>query len=338
MTFAELVQESEMYEYSNEYYELVKECAEITVMEQFIKSQKFIAENKKIVESVSKTSGADFFTESVSADNIAMLEATVKNKGNKVGDFIWKKLVLLWDALRKMVTNIWNKISGQEQTKLRAKFIEYINMHSDDSQLFAKKAINIASKYDVTCSSEARKYQILDSRAISSLNDKEIIYLNSALRDDFFSIEGKFIPLTELTSLVNKLIFAENVNNLVSVSALFDRLKDGNELIIPIKEKDMTKIIKDMNKLKDEIDKALLKKTENYYSGDSVSEFYSKFQYLSTEIFKYITNDINGLRNAAMFRSEVLKNFNSIINGNNKFDKKAATNTATNDYFDDEDE
>ncbi len=331
MTFAELVQESSMYEYSREYYELVKECAEITVMEQFVKSQKFIAENPKIVESVSKISDTNFFTESVSTDNIAMIESTISEKAKKAKDFILGKLSQLWNALTKMAASVWSKISGQDQAALRTKFINFINDNAFEVESFAKKAINIASKYDVICSSESKKNELIISKITANLDDKELIYLNSALTNDSFNIEGKYIPLEDLTKLVGDLLNSKNSDQLAAVSTLLNQVKNKNTLSIPINKKESDRIIKDMNKMKDDIDKALINKTEDYHAANSEAEFYSKFQYLTTEIFKYITNDINGLRNAAMFRSDVLKNFNAIVSGNDKFDKKMNAEVSSNE-------
>ena len=42
MTFRDFIYECENYEYSNEYYEILKESSEVLLMENYIDNQKYL--------------------------------------------------------------------------------------------------------------------------------------------------------------------------------------------------------------------------------------------------------------------------------------------------------
>ena len=84
MTFGEFVREVELYEYSQENYDLVKECAELQVIGRYIDNQKFIAENAAFVESAGSVYGDGYFMESVSENDIQALEESFKTKAGNI--------------------------------------------------------------------------------------------------------------------------------------------------------------------------------------------------------------------------------------------------------------
>lgn len=95
MTFGDFIMEASMYEHSDEYFQLSKDCMELSLTEQYIDNQiarqNYLAENGK-----EGCFSEGYFTEEVSEDTMKELFEKVETKKQNIFNRIWtgiKKLV-----------------------------------------------------------------------------------------------------------------------------------------------------------------------------------------------------------------------------------------------------
>ena len=76
MTVGQFLKECSNYEYSKERYDLMKECSELELMEQFISDQKYMKENAM---------NDDYYSESVDDESLVAIQRKdndIKKKNN----------------------------------------------------------------------------------------------------------------------------------------------------------------------------------------------------------------------------------------------------------------
>lgn len=111
MTFKDVILEASMYDHSNEYFELCKECSEVELTEKLIEDQKFMQENASLLEGTEIS--PNFFTEAAEEPIItALMEKTEKKKKG-----ILSRLSSGIKNLIKRFANFLLKISGSEKKK-----------------------------------------------------------------------------------------------------------------------------------------------------------------------------------------------------------------------------
>lgn len=109
-TFADFVREASLYEYSQENYNLIKECAELQVYGRFIENQRFAESYGGIVESINSSYvDGNFFMEGVDVSSIEAMEQAFAEKAGNIMNTIkngWKKLV---ETIHSFFVKIMNK-------------------------------------------------------------------------------------------------------------------------------------------------------------------------------------------------------------------------------------
>ena len=84
-TLGQFIEECELFEYSKEYYELVKECSELALMERYIENQEFITE---CVDTSVYTEG--YFMEADSEESNTTVKKSFGEKAKDLGNKIIK--------------------------------------------------------------------------------------------------------------------------------------------------------------------------------------------------------------------------------------------------------
>lgn len=142
-TIRDFVEECKCYEYSTEYYNLMKEASEIDLMEKYLENQEFALENAEFINvegGYSFTEG--MFIESSSVDLNQSYYLMEKKDKKKSGFFatIWKAIKRLFEKIanffkklfgaaqksrsaKKEADKIWKKIGGEKKVK------EWIKKH-----------------------------------------------------------------------------------------------------------------------------------------------------------------------------------------------------------------
>lgn len=153
-TFNDFVAECTAFDHSRENYELMKECAEITLMEQYISDQTFMVEN--VAELTTNTFTESYFSEAVDAEKITSITEAMEAKKDGLFKKIFEGLKKIWDKFVKFIVKFTTKLisTNVENQKVLAKLKE--------KELSKKDAGEIAKAINEAMSSN-EKYNILPS-------------------------------------------------------------------------------------------------------------------------------------------------------------------------------
>lgn len=191
MTFREFVDYAEFFEYSEEYYDLYKECSELTLMEMYTERQDFIIENE---EYLPESACAILFTEGKKIDDakqfINKKAGEAKETIGKIKENIGEKKTKIWEQIKRIWNAIWTAIS-EFVRRIKVVFsgadAERINSQADkianDASLIEKlkaKAKDIRSKWK-NSKNPARIFPVkADAGSISAGTFKLIKEISSA--------------------------------------------------------------------------------------------------------------------------------------------------------------
>lgn len=112
MTYAQFIESCELFEYSQEYYNLVKECAELQVIGRFLENQRFKAEEMEFHEGVEEANGGNYFMESVGDSEIVALEEAFKEKLTSMAGNVKEQLKKFWSTLVGFIKKIFKAVGN----------------------------------------------------------------------------------------------------------------------------------------------------------------------------------------------------------------------------------
>ena len=119
-TVGEIMLECSYFEYSQEYFDLLKECGEITLMENFIRRQQFLQENGESLKEemgvcYESVMAGSYFGESVANEDIQLLTESVIGKIFGVISKIWKGICKIFRAIGKFLGVCGDKVEKQDE-------------------------------------------------------------------------------------------------------------------------------------------------------------------------------------------------------------------------------
>ncbi len=111
-TFNDFVMECACYGHSKEHYDLMKECAELTLMESYLADQQFMTENADSIKSHTFTES--YFQESATGETVEQITESVQTKAKAIWGKIkggFKKII---STVVKFFKGIVAKLTGNE--------------------------------------------------------------------------------------------------------------------------------------------------------------------------------------------------------------------------------
>lgn len=108
-TFKDFIAECEMYPYSRENFELMKECSELALSEKFIKDQIFLAEAREKLESTEIVFEEGYFQESVDATSLEVLTEKYNAKSGSILAKLARAALKVFNTFAKFFAKIGNK-------------------------------------------------------------------------------------------------------------------------------------------------------------------------------------------------------------------------------------
>lgn len=153
MTLGEYIREAELFEYSKDYFNMVKEAGELKLMSMYIEANDYLIENGAYLDNYSSSYISEMFME---AKEVAAAKAEDnkpagdgkplnKTETNEVKDSFAKRA---WDALKKVLTwilrpfkaigtflkNQWNKLKSKFAKKEVEKTADNLKKIAEDSK------------------------------------------------------------------------------------------------------------------------------------------------------------------------------------------------------------
>lgn len=224
-TFKDFVAECATYNHSKEHYEMMKECSEIALMEQYISDQVFLAEN--VAELTTASFTESYFIESAEADQVAAITEAVAAK--KEG--LWKKIAAglkrMWDKFVKFLQKWTTKMISQnvENQKVLAKL--------NEKELTKKEAAAI-QKAIVEAMNSGEKNAILPHSSIQPFA-KKIALKGQA---DEINVNALAVAFSNETAVLVASNGAVSASAIVSIVKGFTKGKKGYEMEATCKKLD----------------------------------------------------------------------------------------------------
>ena len=249
-TYRDFLNECENYNHSKEHYEIMKESAELMLMEQFIENQQFAMENTTtfsegyLMESV----GEDYITEAeekLGAKAVALVKKICAAIAKTVKNFFkWIKNLFKKSKADKLAGI---KLSEEEKAKYVGDVINIMkNLNGNGVQILDKK------KHVIPCDDE-NKDKVIDY-LIKSLKNKK---LNVQYEKDVVTVEA----LIDAFNLTSKLETA----NVESAIALIKKSMSTSLTI------DLENVEEKINAIDEEIAKHKLFNSEEIMVGAQLS-------------------------------------------------------------------
>lgn len=230
-TFKDFIIECENFEYSQEYYDLMKECSELSLMEKYIENQLYLMDNP-ITESVSLDNG--YLMESANESELEIITEKALEKAKGIGNKIWsglkrmlnsvvsffKKYVLKLDDIDEKAKKVKKEIPNIMINKNLANYlVDSLKSKSDENKNFglASKTQEIKCKWEEDVSAElSGKVKHLLYMALSDstiLVDASVLYSNRKYSP---------IPLDAIVSVCKSLIKKQGKYDVVGAKSTLE--------------------------------------------------------------------------------------------------------------------
>lgn len=140
-TYNDLIVACENFGYSKEYYEMMKEAAEIDLMNIYVANQEYMSENADyITECADVLDG--YFQEATGSENVANVKKNAVGKSNNLFKRIWAKIKQIFRA----IINFFRRFTGHTEQHMAR-----INAYKDLLKIETSKipgASEIVDKYE----------------------------------------------------------------------------------------------------------------------------------------------------------------------------------------------
>ena len=308
MTVRQFLKECSNYEYSKERYDLMKECSELELMEQFISDQKYMKEN---------VMNDSYYSESVDDESLVAIQESFKDRASNA-------LVTIIEKLQKLVGKILSILS---------KFIPALKKAEED---FHKSKIS-PEKIFAAMFSDKEGNAITDVLDKDKSVDKYLKYITITKGSSYgrglaeniekkyllvyaekieFKENNEFMPikikeLVQSVDKVSKLVLSKKKDMSSKISLMIQEIfKGGGSASIDITSEALSKDIDQLNKLKESLDNIIDKIKEGEIEissglNDMMMKTYDRLN-------KYIVfiSDISNFKNNNFRKIEKIRLYN----------------------------
>ena len=268
-TYNDLILACESFGYSKEYYEMMKEAAEIDLMNIYVANQEYMAENAEaITESANVLE--DYFQEAVSGETIKNIAKTAATKTANLAKKIWAKIKQVLKAIGNFFKKF--KLHTQQRIDRLLLFKDLVKAENKgvDPALTAicskyenkLKTLTIAAKSDVgsdvvSFADLANDFGTLTGLMVGALTHK---YINVR------SLKGKAAEPTDLSKLLKYVM-----KDAKKAKALIKKIEDKDLIQVPLFDDKIDGLKKVIDGIIEEIDAAIEKDTE-VLGSDEIDE------------------------------------------------------------------
>lgn len=171
-TLNDFLKECEMFPYSKENFEIIKEAAEINVAALYVENQTYMAENADVVASQE----AGYMMESADEESVKSLKDNLKGKKDKWG----AKAKAIWARIVKAFKTFWNAIVVK-WTKLTAKAADVkkdltaVTLTEEQSQAIRKLVLDSVTSSGIPLAEHQKSgYKGLPKNIIAGIKDETV--------------------------------------------------------------------------------------------------------------------------------------------------------------------
>ena len=153
-TYNDLILACDNFGYSKEYYEMMKEAAEIDLMNIYVANQEYMAENTDLImESADVLE--DYFQEAIDTNNIKNVVKTAATKTVNLAKKVWSKILMVLKAIGNFLKRFGMNMKSRYDTIVRGKVM------LDSMKNMPDEAIRILEKYNSQLKEVYDNYNII---------------------------------------------------------------------------------------------------------------------------------------------------------------------------------
>lgn len=152
MTLADFITESKIYPHSKEYYELIKECNQLELMEMYATTADFIVENASEFQEDQLSA---VFVESADKATTDKLKDGMKEKTSKIGtgiDKLWQIIKRAIASFARIIIKWWTGTHAERIKRIEALVISITgkleNLTEDEAKRIGEKLRHLDSTFD----------------------------------------------------------------------------------------------------------------------------------------------------------------------------------------------
>lgn len=211
-TFRDLVLELENYKYSKEHYELMKESAELLLMDQFVENQRFMKEN-----TVNFTEG--YLIEATSEEQIQQITESINEKAGKIWITISASVKKYVGAVMTYIKNLFAK---KDRYKVSNEFRNKVLDHEFSAQCVnavSSTIENIKGGMPRVAVNGGVSFKTVEGYELSAESKRDLDFAFAMIQDKIKVDVGKGDEVAvNLVALINDL------------SAMVEVIKNGNQV------------------------------------------------------------------------------------------------------------
>lgn len=259
-TYNDLILACESFGYSKEYYEMMKEAAEIDLMNIYVANQEYMAENAEaITESANVLE--DYFQEAVSGETIKNIAKTAATKTANLAKKIWAKI----KQVLKAIGNFFKKFKLHTQQRMDRLSIFMQVTNELNTQFFHYALGKIGRTYEnklksLTIAIKANDGKVMHIDKLGIGDGSIIVALVGALTRKSLmvrSLKGKAAEPAELSKLLKYVM-----KDAKKAEALIRKIEDKDLIEVPLFDDKIDGLKNVVDNIIEEIDTAIEKNAE----------------------------------------------------------------------------
>ena len=266
-TYNDLILACDNFGYSREYYEMMKEAAEIDLMNIYVANQEYMAENADLIQESADVLD-DYFQEATGFDRVKSVAANAAGKTANLAKKIWAKI----KQVLRAIVNFFRKLTGrteQHMARLQA-YNELVGLKKSD----IPGAAAVVDKYEaklkeldiIVLDANGRPIRFSQKAGKNDnrikVMQKMIASILNAKAVNIKSMKGNIADADKLANLMKAVM-----HNSSEASTMLKNLATSPKTTVPLHE---DKIKKQM-----EVIENIIKEMEKMFDND-VEKFYGQ--------------------------------------------------------------
>jgi len=315
VTLRQLMNEAEAFEYSQEYYNLYKECMEADLMALWLESQEYRQYNDNLLRlNEGYQFNESYLVESASDDKIEAITEAWKEKVAGIKDkvVVWiKKCLSMLITFFKKLLNINNaKIEAYRKELEKTENLKILNDRADEVKKILAKNYNQYNKEKLWTASLRKDRGTFANKCKNisgKVEDSNVTYgnlLTLALVKDYVRITlqgSENNPVFELQKLVkDKGINLENINHSI--------IYGNYECALPMNVEEYKVMINHLEECKSSVESGEINNIHSVSGNKMAKEKYPDF-------IKACTNTIKIYQEVTSYRVNTIKELYALVKG-----------------------
>lgn len=268
-TYNDLILACDNFGYSKEYYEMMKEAAEIDLMNIYVANQEYMAENADLIQESADVLD-DYFQEAAGLDRVKSVAKTAATKTAALAKKIWAKIKQVLKAIVKFFQKFkMHTQQRMDRLNIFLQLVKYLNSH-----VFYDALEKVGNKYasklkSLTIAIEANNGRVNPVSEIGIDDGDLIAALSGGLTRKYLnirSLKGKAAEPTDLSKLLKYVM-----KDAKKAEALIKKIEDKDLIQVPLFDDKIDGLKKVIDAIIEEIDTAIEKDNE-VLGSDEIDE------------------------------------------------------------------